>query len=371
MILSAPARRKMVKPPRRFAYPLAAWERPLLSQAYEALLAGAGTIQQREAQSGLASPAALERAYRHCNRLTAHHSRSFYLASAMLPAHKRNAMRALYAFCRTADDIVDSTDIINSTDIIDSTLPMVSARAALAAWGRRALGPAPSTSDLVALAWADTRQRYHIPVRFAEQLLDGLARDLRQTRYQTFDEMAAYAYGVASTVGLMSMHITGFSGRQAIPYAIKLGVALQVTNILRDVAEDWRLGRVYLPAEELAAFNLSEMDLANGRVDERWRGFMRFQIERNRRLYAEAWPGIAMLEPDGRLAIAAAAEFYAAILDDIEAHDYDVFTRRAHLGAWAKLRRLPGLWWRVRAHPEETPYPMMREQIDLAKEKAG
>jgi phytoene synthase len=367
MILSAPARRKMVKPPRRFAYPLAAWERPLLSQAYEALLAGAGTIQQREAQSGLASPAALERAYRHCNTLTAHHSRSFYLASAMLPAHKRDAMRALYAFCRTADDIVDST------------LPMVSAQAALEAWGRRALGAEPSTSDLVAdlgadlvaLAWADTRQRYHIPVRFAEQLLDGLACDLRQARYQTFDELAAYAYGVASTVGLMSMHITGFSGRQAIPYAIKLGVALQVTNILRDVAEDWRLGRVYLPAEELAAFNLSEMDLANGSVDDRWRGFMRFQIERNRRLYAEAWPGIAMLEPDGRLAIAAAAEFYAAILDDIEAHDYDVFTRRAHLGAWAKLRRLPGLWWRVRTHPEETPYPMMREQIDLAKEKAG
>jgi len=153
---------------------------------------------------------------------------------------------------------------------------------------------------------------------------------------------------VASTVGLMSMHILGFTGEEAIPYAVKLGVALQITNILRDVGEDWRAGRVYLPAEELAAYGLSEEDVAAGRVDDRWRKFMRFQIDRNRRLYAEAWPGVPMLSKDGRLAVTAAADFYRAILGDIEAHDYDVFHRRAHVSSWGKLRRLPGLWWRCR-----------------------
>ncbi len=103
--------------------------------------------------------------------------------------------------------------------------------------------------------------------------------------------------------------------------------------------------RVYLPQQELAAFELSESDLAAGQVDDRWRAFMQFQIERNRRLYAEAWPGIALLNRDGRLAIAAAAGLYRAILDDIERHDYDVFHYRAHVSGWKKLSLLPGIWW--------------------------
>ena len=127
---------------------------------------------------------------------------------------------------------------------------------------------------------------------------------------------------------------------------MKLGVALQLTNILRDVAEDWRAGRLYLPREELQRFDLDERDLAAATVDHRWRRFMCFQIERNRQLYAEAWPGIALLHRDRRFAITTAAESYRAILADIEAHDYDVFSRRAHLSRWAKLKRLPFSWWR-------------------------
>jgi phytoene synthase len=103
-----------------------------------------------------------------------------------------------------------------------------------------------------------------------------------------------------------------------------------------------------LPTEELAGFGLTEADLDRGRVDARWRAFARFQIERNRRLYAEAWPGIAMLNQEGRFAAAAAGELYRAILDDIEAHDYDVFNRRAHVGTASKLGRLPGIWWHSR-----------------------
>ncbi|HVN55210.1 MAG TPA: squalene/phytoene synthase family protein [Anaerolineaceae bacterium] len=301
------------------------WELALLSLACQNSPHPAHPLPGR-----IGDPALVSRAYAACEALTARHSRTFSLATQFLPRFKRKAIRALYAFCRTSDDLVDCPE--NGLNGLDE---------AWIAWRQRSLSLLPSGKDLIAVAWADARLRFRIPILFAEQLLDGIARDLCQKRYLTFEELAAYAYGVASTVGLMSMHIIGFSGPEAIPYAIKLGVALQITNILRDVGEDWRVGRVYLPQEELAAFGLNEGDLAAGRVDERWRAFMRFQIQRNRLLYAEAHPGIRMLDRDGRFAVAAAAGLYSGILDDIEAHDYDVFTRRAHLGPVEKLLRLP------------------------------
>ena len=310
------------------AYPQT-WERNLLPLAYEAEHQVWATVPLPTTDSVL-----LDRAYAFCDSLTSKHSRTFYTATGLLPPAKRRAMRALYAFCRLSDDIVDCLE--------------ENVEVSLATWSRKALAPAPPPSDLVAVAWADTRFRYHIPQRYAEQLITGVGRDLCQKRYRTFEDMVRYAYGVASTVGLMSMHIIGFAGEQAIPYAIKLGVALQITNILRDIGEDWRSSRLYLPLEELAAYGLSEADLDRGQVDHRWRSFMRFQIERNRRLYAEANPGIALLNRDGRFAVAAASELYCAILGDIEAHDYEVFNRRAHVNAWGKLRRLPRIWWRNR-----------------------
>jgi phytoene synthase len=203
------------------------------------------------------------------------------------------------------------------------------------------------TDDLVAAAWADTLTRYHIPRHYALQLIDGVARDLSQTRYQTFDDLATYCYGVASTVGLMSMYIVGFKSLEAIPYAIKLGVALQMTNILRDVGEDYRNGRLYLPREELVFYGIQESDIAKGRVTDNWRQFMKFQIDRTRELYKDSWEGVKMLEREGQLAIGAASTFYSGILNDIEKHDYDVFSRRASLSALGKVSRIPGLWLRV------------------------
>jgi len=305
------------------------WEAALLSTAHEAWSSVAAVVPR----SGV-SGRSLHHAYSFCNKLTARYSRSFHLASSFLPAGKRRAIRALYAFCRTADNIVDTPGTDSERD--------------LAAWRRGILSPDPPAGDLLAIAWADAHHRYCIPHRLMEQLIDGVAQDLNRARYRTFDDLAAYAYGVASTVGLMSMQIIGFSGEEAIPFAVKLGVALQLTNILRDVGEDWQMGRVYLPADELEEFGLSDADLAAGRVDARWRALMRFQIERNRRLYAEAWPGISMLHRDGQFAVAAAAELYRGILDDIESHEFDVFHRRAHLHTWRRLRMLPGLWWRAR-----------------------
>jgi len=304
------------------------WERALVSLACEGLK-GRTRDDPLEADGHL-----LRRAYRRCEAITRAHSRTFYLASGLLPPVKRRAMRALYAFCRATDDLVDGSQGGDR-------------RAALAEWRRLACDPNPPDDRLVALAWAHTRLQYRIPLAYAEQLLDGVARDLEHTRYCTFDDLATYCYGVASTVGLMAMHITGFSGPDAVPYAVKLGVALQLTNILRDVGEDWRSGRCYLPQDELARYGLGDDDLAAGCTGPRWQAFLTFQIERTRRLYAEALPGVALLHPDGRFAIAAAAELYCGILDDIEDHGGDVFRRRAYVTRREKLRRLPAIWWRA------------------------
>lgn len=306
------------------------WEHNLLDLATEAL-----HFHSEQPHSAMTfEDALLEHAYAYCESVTAVNSRSFHMASNLLPPDKRRAARALYAFCRTSDDIVDRQD--------------GDAGARLEQWRVQATRVHPPADDLVAVAWADARLRYSIPLRYAEQLIEGVARDLAQSRYATFADLTGYCYGVASTVGLMSMHIIGYAGPEAIPQAIKLGVALQMTNILRDVGDDWRLGRIYLPQDELAEYGLSEDDIAAGVVTARWREFMRFQIARNRRLYDEAMPGIRLLNRDGRFAIAAAADLYRGILSAIEANDYDVFRRRAYVGTWGKLRRLPGTWWRSR-----------------------
>ena len=212
---------------------------------------------------------------------------------------------------------------------------------------RSASPPRLPQGNLVAAAWVDALQRYRIPRQYALQLIDGVSRDLVGTRYETFDDLSTYCYSVASTVGLMSMYIVGFRSRDAVPYAIKLGVALQMTNILRDVGEDLGNGRLYLPAAEMRAHGIRRADLESGRVTNAWREFMRFQIDRARRLYAEAWPGVRLLDRDGQLSIAAASELYRGILDVIERNDYDVFSRRASLGAWSKAGRIPGLFLKL------------------------
>jgi 15-cis-phytoene synthase len=185
------------------------------------LLALAGNIphpQTRPLFSYWAGDASLRKAYKQAEKITSEHSKSFYFASGLLPEEKRSAVRALYAFCRTVDDIVDESSDAERDTQLDY-------------WRRMVESASFADDDLVAAAWADTLTRYHIPRHYALQLIDGVARDLLQSRYQTFEELATYCYSVASTVGLMSMFIVGFDSNHAVPYAIKLGVALQMTNV--------------------------------------------------------------------------------------------------------------------------------------------
>mgnify|MGYP001116258883 CR=1 FL=1 len=301
------------------------WEKSLYQLAFQT-----SEAQSQRGAITAKNPQVLDEAYQLALEITKENSKTFFFASNLLSKDKRKAIRALYAFCRISDDLVDHND--------------QDPRHTLDNWHH----PQPHTyinkNDLIALAWADARENYEIPWHYSEQLIQGVSQDLSKSRYHNFDELAHYCYGVASTVGLMSMHIIGFRQHAAYTYAIRLGVALQLTNILRDVGEDYRAGRIYLPIDELAEFDLTEEDIAQGEVTPQWRDFMRFQIDRNRQLYAEAKPGIAYLSKDGRFAITAAADLYADILREIEENDYNVFTKRAHTSILKKIKKLPVVW---------------------------
>jgi phytoene synthase len=271
----------------------------------------------------------LAEAYDRCTAITRKHSRSFYLSSQLLPPEQRRALRALYAFCRTSVDRVAQ--------------PENDATQALAAWVTQVHAPRPPADNAVLLAWNDTVERYGVPRALPDELLVGIMMDLTIGRYPTFDDLWLYCYRVASVVGLISMHIIGHR-EGAAPYAIKLGVALQLTNILRDVGEDAARGRVYLPLEDLERFGLTADDILSGRRDAAFRALMRFEIDRAHALYEQSWPGIALLNADGRLAIGAASEIYRGILSKIGANDYDVFRCRAYVPLTQQLLIL----WRVR-----------------------
>jgi len=275
----------------------------------------------------------LAEAYAICDQIIRRYSKSFFFSTQFLPPPQRRAVRALYAFCRTTDDTVD--------------MATSDPARALAEWVLVARRPRLDTSHPVLLAWADTCLRYNLAPHLIDELLAGVAMDLTISRYATFADLWLYCYRVASVVGLLVIGITG-AAPGATPYAIKLGVALQLTNILRDIGEDADRQRVYLPEDELARFGLTADDILARVYDERFIALMKFQIERAHRLYDESWPGIALLPAEVRLAVAAAARVYRGILDKIVANQYDSYTRRAYLPLREKLARLPGIWWDVR-----------------------
>ena len=296
----------------------------------------------RPAPAPVPAPApALLPAYDACRDVIRRHSASFYFSAALLPPPKKQAVLALYAFCRLSDELVDGAAARG--------LPAHEAEQALMGWAHRCgpRHPPQEETEPVVLAWADTRRRFGIPQALADELLAGVSMDIAISRYATWADLWIYCYRVASTVGQMSMYITGAVQRAAANYAIRLGVALQLTNILRDVGEDARQGRIYLPLADLARFGYTPRELLDGVINDRFLALMRFEIGRARALYAQAWPGIAMLAPDSRLAVAAAARVYQAILARIEMNEYDVFTRRARVPHRAKLALLPQVWWEV------------------------
>lgn len=279
------------------------------------------------------SAAEIERAYAYCRQTTRTHSKSFYFCAHFLPREKRRAVYAVYALCRHVDDAVDAAGIRGERD----------AQAAVERWRAEldAVYGEGRAASPVMVAWRDMLTRFRIPQELPLELMRGVLMDLQIKRYETWADLRVYCYRVASVVGLMSSEIFGYSEPRTLYYAEQLGLAMQLTNILRDVGEDARMGRIYLPQDELRRFGYMEDDLLGGKLTEAFFALMSFEIKRARSLYHEAEQGIPLLEQDTRFTVLLAARLYARILDEIERNSYDVYTRRAHLSLLGKLRAVP------------------------------
>ena len=272
-------------------------------------------------------------AYDYCQAVTKREARNFYFAFVTLPRPRRRAIYAAYAFARLADDIADGGA---------STAAKAEQLAELRARLRHAFERGPEGPVLTALTHAaDT---YGIDPCLFEQVIDGVEMDLLPRRYETFEELRAYCYLVASVVGLICVEIFGYGNPRARETAIDLGLAMQLTNIIRDVREDRDAGRVYLPQEDLRRFDYTEEAMALGVVDDAFADLMRFQAERARAYFESSKPLASYLAPRSRACPAVLHALYRRLLDRIEERGFDVFSARVRLSSAEKLRIMAKIW---------------------------
>ena len=274
----------------------------------------------------------LAASYAWCRRLTRERARNFYYAIRMLPAPRRDAMCAVYAFFRECDDLSDEGAVEQRRERLEQ-------------WRQVLHGAEPDRPAPGLAAFRDATRRYGIPVRHYSDLIDGTLMDLDGHQYETFEDLYQYCYRVASTVGLVCVHIFGFDGSpEAEKMAEHQGIAFQLTNILRDVAEDASLGRVYLPREVLAGFDLSPEDLLEGRPGPRFGELVHHMAARARQYYGLAAGLPERIEPCSRPALRAMAGIYRGLLEKVDHLGPEVLRRRARLTAAEKLRVVLGAW---------------------------
>jgi len=277
----------------------------------------------------------LLRSQKVCRQMTRHHATTFYFASHVLPARKRSDAYAVYAFCRYVDDQIDLAP--DETARLRALADLSHLLHAAYLFGADA-GPLENSLPWLR-AFRETIRRRAIPARYFEDLLKGVEMDRGRVRLRTWEELDGYCYHVAAVVGLIMVHVLTEPAPELLPPARDLGTAMQLTNILRDIAEDWQRDRLYLPAEELAKFGLTEEDIAGQRTGDSFRALMRFQIGRARGYYRSAEPGIAALPADGsRFCARLMSTVYGAILDEIERADYQVYRGRVRVSFPRKLR---------------------------------
>jgi 15-cis-phytoene synthase len=300
-------------------------------------------VSARELDAAGITDPALRRSYEACRRLNASHGKTYYLATLLLPAWKRPYVHALYGFARYADEIVDD---------LGSTLSDAEKAQWLVGWGEQFVrdveaGGSPSSVDHpISRAVVDTVRRWEIPMHYVEAFLASMRMDLTVTEYETYDELMTYVYGSAAVIGLeMVPVLEPLVPREiADPYASDLGVAFQLSNFIRDVGEDLRRGRVYLPMEDLRAFGVTREHLEHGVVDGPVRRLLAFEVARTRELYRSAALGVRLLHPTSRPCIETALALYGGILDEVERADYAVLGQRVGVGPARRAAvALPGL----------------------------
>ena len=292
----------------------------------------------------------LRDAYEACRQITLRHARTFYFASLFIPRTKRLACYAVYAFCRYVDDIVDVA--MEAGDVTrEGAVQLVNTwRADVAALydGRTTEGSGRDpAAAAVLMAWEDTIRQFDIPRSLPEELIEGVLMDTEVRRFATFDDLRRYCYLVASTVGLMTSKIFRYSADEALTHAIDLGIAMQLTNIIRDVREDAIKGRIYLPLEDLQQFGVTEMDILHQRNSPQVRALIRSYVQKADAYYDSADAGIPYLDPDSRLTVQLMSTNYRKILREIERADYNVFAGRASTTTIQKLITIPASWYKV------------------------
>lgn len=285
---------------------------------------------------GMKSWNLLNEAYDRCGEVCAEYAKTFYLGTLLMTPERRRAVWAIYVWCRRTDELVDGPNASHITP------------KALDRWEKRLNDLFDGQPyDMYDAALADTVSTYPVDIQPFKDMIDGMRMDLKKSRYQTFDELYLYCYYVAGTVGLMSVPVMGIAPESkattesVYSAALALGIANQLTNILRDVGEDARRGRIYLPQEELKLAGITPEYIFKGKVTDKWRSFMKGQIKRARMFFDEAEKGVAELSSASRWPVWASLLLYKQILDAIEANDYDNFTKRAYVGKAKKLVSLP------------------------------
>jgi len=286
----------------------------------------------------------LDQAYETCRKETQKWAKTFYLGTLLLPQEKRKAIWAIYVWCRRTDEIMDSVEAsTKSQDELSDNLDE---------WEENTKnvfkGNIKSELDSVLL---DTIKKYPQSIKPYLDMIDGQRMDLNKFRYKDFDELKLYCYRVAGTVGLMTQNVMGIDSAytsapwSAIPdpseAAIALGIANQLTNILRDVGEDRHRGRIYLPQADIEKFNYSEEELLKGKINKEWKALMNFQLIRAREWFQKSEDGIKWLSSDARWPVWTSLRLYRGILDSIERLDYDVFNNRAFVRNSVKALEIP------------------------------
>ena len=272
-------------------------------------------------------------AYEHCQRITKSEAKNFYYGFRTLPVNRRLAIYAAYAFCRICDDIADGPSPVNE-------------KKQLLSQTRQALLRAKNTptSDPIFTALTHTIKTFNISTDHFASVIDGVEMDLVQTRYQNFADLREYCYKVASSVGLICIEIFGYKSADAKLHAIDIGIAMQLTNILRDLKEDAQRGRIYIPLNEIVSFGYSEEELMRGIINDAFRSLMRHQTARAKNYFKNGQKLLPLVPVESRACPTMLIEVYSRILGRIEESDFDVFTRRVKLGSIEKLIMVAKLW---------------------------
>ncbi|WP_041391325.1 phytoene synthase [Prochlorococcus marinus] len=286
----------------------------------------------------------LDKAYEICRKETAQWAKTFYLGTLLLPPNKRKAIWAIYVWCRRTDELMDSPEA--------QQRPINELADRLDEWEAKTRGIfAGEVKDELDAVMADTFEHFPQSIQPYLDMIEGQRMDLNTSRYSTFKELELYCYRVAGTVGLMTQNVMGLDPAYTnAPWsekpdpskaAVALGIANQLTNILRDVGEDRARGRIYIPQEDLKKFGYSESDLMAGKINSQWKELMAFQLKRAREWFSSSEAGIRWLSSDARWPVWTSLRLYRGILNSIERLDYDVFNNRAYVNKWVKILEIP------------------------------